>query len=193
MTGETLGPASEAGRPDGFPFVRRCGRVALIGVNSAVPTRPFHAGGLVGDGQLARLGRMLAALGREGLMRVVLIHHPPLPGLAAPAKALADAGALAEILGEHGAELVLHGHNHRFMLNTQQGPAGGIPVVGVPSASARSAHGREELARYHLLGFRDGEPIEFVARGLADTDGPVVELGRWRLGGEAAPHPHVRG
>ena len=60
----------------GFPFVRRRGPVALIGLCSGVPTAPFLATGWLAPRQLAALQAALVALGREGLFRVVLMHHP---------------------------------------------------------------------------------------------------------------------
>ena len=64
-----------------------------------------------------------------------MIHHPPLPGLASPRKALFDAGQLRDVLEAQGAELVLHGHNHEHMLNTLNSRFGTVHVLGVPSAS----------------------------------------------------------
>ena len=142
-----MGGAS--GEP-GFPFVKRCGNIALIGLSSAVPTPPFFATGRLGAAQRAALGETLAALRQNGFVRVVLIHHPPLPGLADRFRRLDDAPELAEVLAANGAELVLHGHNHRPMLNFVQGPAGPIPVVGAPSASASASH-HEPGAGYNLL------------------------------------------
>ena len=46
----------------------------------------------------------------------VLIHHPPLPGQAKRFRGLEDAAGLEAVLSRHGAELVMHGHNHRNML-----------------------------------------------------------------------------
>jgi hypothetical protein len=51
-------------------------------------------------------------------------------------KRLIDAPMLRALLAEHGAELVLHGHNHEQQLMWLDGPSGRIPAVGVPSASA---------------------------------------------------------
>ncbi len=99
----------------GFPFVRRFGRIALIGLNSAVPTRPLYANGRLGTEQRARLEDLLQRLGRDGALRVVLIHHPPFLGQASSKKALEDAAEHEAILRQFGAELVLHGHNHRSM------------------------------------------------------------------------------
>lgn len=174
-----------------FPWVRRIGTLALVGVNSAVPTRPLRAIGHVGEEQLARLASVLQALASEPVTRVVLIHHPALPGQASPAKALTDAPALTAVLERHGVELVLHGHNHRSMLAFRQGPAGEIAFVGVPSASLAIARHREDLARYHLYRLLPGDrwaPIEMIGRGLASPDGPVVEIERrWLVPDRARP------
>ena len=63
---------------DVFPTLRRRGPVALVGLSSGVPKPPLLATGTLGEAQIAAAERMLADLGREGLCRVVLIHHPPL-------------------------------------------------------------------------------------------------------------------
>ncbi len=59
-----------------FPFLRRRGSLALIGVSSAVPTPPLMATGWLGRPQLEALERILAALSNEKVFRVLLIHHP---------------------------------------------------------------------------------------------------------------------
>ena len=164
-----------------FPFVRRFGKLAIIALNSAVPTRPFYAIGRLGPEQLGRLGKILDRLGAEGMMRVVLIHHPPLPKLSKPRHDLEDAAALADVLARHGAELVLHGHEHREMLTWHPTANGRIPIVGVPSASLAMPYKNEPLARYNLyrlLPDANHRRIELIARGLAEPGGPVVELAR---------------
>ena len=181
-------PAGAAYSPSGldsFPFVRCFGAVALIGLNSAIPTRPFYAGGRLGTDQLRAAAKILETLGARGFRRIVLIHHPPLPGLASPKKALEDAAALADILKAQGADFVLHGHNHRRMITALNGPRELVRVIGVPSASLGRHHKGEDLARYHLFRFRrDGGPTEMVARGLREPHGAVVEIERltWQPG-----------
>jgi 3',5'-cyclic AMP phosphodiesterase CpdA len=118
-----------------FPFVRLRRTVALIGLNSGLPQKYHLAAGTVGAQQLRDLGHVLSLLGQQGFYRVVLIHHPPLPGLAVARKALTDAAALKAVLAESGCELVLHGHNHRGMLNWLDTKNGMCPVIGAPSAS----------------------------------------------------------
>jgi hypothetical protein len=113
----------------------------------------------------------------------VLIHHPPLPGQAKRYRGLEDAAALEAVLARHGAELVIHGHNHHNMLAWCATSAGGkVPVVGAPSAALAHPYKREPLARYNLYRIA-GPPwtIELVGRGLERPGGPVVELERRSL------------
>jgi 3',5'-cyclic AMP phosphodiesterase CpdA len=137
-----------------FPYLRRRGPVALIGVNSGVPSPAFFATGFVGARQIAALEDMLEDTRREGLARVVMIHHPPFDiGFQ---KRLNDFDALAAALRRHGAELVLHGHTHKGTTHHLDGPDRPIPVIGVPSASAR-ADGTAEPAAWNLVTI-DGGP-----------------------------------
>jgi len=131
-----------------FPFLRRRGPLALIGVSSAVPTPPLMATGWLGRNQLEALDRMLSGLSTAQLFRVLLIHHPLRSN--SPAKRLTDSGELCALLKRHGVELVLHGHDHVHSTIWIEGPNGAIPVIGVPSASAL-AHGRYPAAAYNLF------------------------------------------
>ena len=162
-----------------FPFVRRIGPLALIGLNSAVETPPFVASGRLGARQIEVAGELLDRLGDEGAIRVVLIHHPPLPGLAKARRGLEDAAMFARVLGKSGAELVLHGHNHRDMLNWHPGAFAHVPVIGAGSASAGKAYSSEDLARYNLFTFFQsdkGVRIRHAIRGLETPGGPVVKI-----------------
>lgn len=185
MSSDAAGAAYARPVERGFPFVRLIGRLALVGLVSAVPTRPFCAIGRLGPVQLDALGETLAALGRDGFTRLVIIHHPPLPGQADARRGLVDAPALEKILQTHGAELVIHGHNHLDMHATRAWLGGQIDVVGVASASVGRAYKHEPLARYNLIRIDpevDGGAIEIVSRGLQAPGGSVVETGRRKLG-----------
>lgn len=138
-----------------FPFLRIFGEVALIGLSTAVPTFPGMATGRLGSAQRARLDALLVQLGEAGFARVVLIHHPPLPGMARWERAMTDAVALQEVLAARGAELVLYGHNHRFRIARLEREGGAIPIVGAPAASL-AVPNPEKMARYNLLGVARG-------------------------------------
>jgi 3',5'-cyclic AMP phosphodiesterase CpdA len=151
-----------------FPFLRRRGPVALIGLSTALPTLPFMATGLVGPDQLTQFAGLLEQVGNEELFRVVLIHHPP-AGLRTRHKRLVDAAALVEVLKQRGTDLVLHGHDHLASLNWLEGPRGRIPVVGVPSCSEARDSQKRHPAAYNLYRI-EGTPgawrCEAISRGL---------------------------
>ncbi|MGD0331622.1 MAG: metallophosphoesterase [Xanthobacteraceae bacterium] len=164
-----------------FPFLRRRGEVALIALSSAVPTGPFMATGSLGAQQLTRFAAALEET--QNLFRVVLIHHPPKSPLRRYLRRLIDGAEFCRVLAANGAELVLHGHDHCHSLIWLDGPRRAIPVVGVPSASARAPHGGEHGAGYNLFRI-DGAPgawrCEMIAR-QRDADGNIRELKRHTL------------
>jgi len=163
-----------------FPFLRRRGPIALIGVSSAVPTPPLMATGWLGRSQLDALDRLLRRLSTEQLFRVLLIHHPLRSD--SRAKRLTDSGELRALLKQHGVQLILHGHDHIHSTMWIDGPGGAIPAIGVPSASAL-AHGRYPAAAYNLFAIeRDGDAwrCQQTVRGI-DAQLRVRQLSQTRL------------
>lgn len=163
-----------------FPFVRRRGPLALIGVTTAVPTPPLMATGWLGEAQCDALDRVLSKLSGEQVFRVLLIHHP----LRSDSwhKRLTDAEALLALLRRHGVELILHGHDHIHSTMWFDGPRGRIPAIGVPSASS-VAHGHIPAAAYNLFAVeRDGEQwrCEQIVRGFGKA-ASITELQRVQL------------
>lgn len=122
-----------------FPYLRRRGDVAIIGLSTAIPTAPFLATGRLGKAQLAELERLLKLAKDEHRFRAVLIHHPP-AGRHSPHEVLTDAKAFCAVIAREGAELVLHGHKHKAMMQKIAGPNGSVNVIGVPSASNPGAN-----------------------------------------------------
>ncbi len=134
---------------DRFPTLRIRGPLAVVGLCSALPTRLFDATGTLGDAQLERVERMLHRLSESDLCRVISIHHPITEGATHPRRWLRDAESLRGVIGRAGADLVVHGHNHRTLLAAIDGPDGSIPVVGVRSASDIGQR-PEHRAQYHV-------------------------------------------
>jgi 3',5'-cyclic AMP phosphodiesterase CpdA len=124
-----------------FPFVRRRGPIALVGVSSAIPTPPLFATGWVGPAQADALAEILAALGREKLFRVVMVHHSPVHGATGWYRRLVDARVFRAAIRRSGAELILHGHNHHTHVDKIDGPNGPVPVIGVAAASVLPTEG----------------------------------------------------
>ena len=168
-----------------FPQVRVRDGVALFNLCSAVPTAPHLATGRLGQAQLDRLDALLGDPAYRDAFRVLLIHHPPVPGAVARRKSLEDLDALRALLARHGADLVLHGHAHEAMVSTAPGPDGAmISVLGVPSASALGERGHP-AARWHGVEIdrqaHGGIEVRLVARGLDPRTGQTGELGRYVL------------
>lgn len=163
-----------------FPFLRRRGPLALIGLSSAVPTGPLMASGKLGNDQIARCAGLLDQCRAEDLFRVVLIHHPPTSKRSHHLRRLVDSAAFRDMLARHGAELVLHGHAHTHLVNYLEGPGRHVPVVGVPSAS-EVPPGEHDAAAYNLYRIsRTGQDwsCEVISRGFSRDGSGVAELRR---------------
>ena len=176
LKGETLDDAT-------YPFVRRVGELAVISCSSAIPTRPFLAVGRFEVTQAARLRRILKVMGEAGYFRTVLIHHPPNPELQHPSFGLKGHKLFRQVIAEHGAELILHGHTHRSSIHSIPGKDHEVPVVGVAAASAAQGGTLDDPARYNL--FR----IERAGDGWSCT---MREFGFQRLGSDIVMRLQMR-
>jgi len=187
MTGSASNDArreSPARSDADFPFVRRRGPLAIVGVSTACPMPPFHACGRAGQRQLDALRARLVELESDGMFRVVLIHHPPFEARGRRRDRLVDSAAFRAVIAEVGAELVLHGHTHRAGLGKLPTPSGAVPVIGVPSASAKVDHHGKGHGQYHLYCIeRDGNRwrVNVEVRGVVPTLERFVPEGRFLL------------
>lgn len=168
-----------------FPFVRRRGPLAIVGVNSARATAPFMATGHISARQLEMLELALRRMHREERFRVVLLHHPPAPDRTFRSQRLVEAEEFMAVIAKEGAELILHGHMHSGSLVYIDGKHGRVPVVGVPSAS--NPPGRTHPAAAFNLYRIGGEPGAFTCHmtsvGFTQPDAPAsLILDRQLLG-----------
>ena len=171
-----------------FPALRVRGPLALISVSSARPTPPFFATGRLGKAQLASLDELLLETGAQGLIRVLLIHHPPMRGVVGWRKRLTDGDAVCEVIRKRGVEIVLHGHAHRSAMNWIKTRYGSVPVIGVPSASGIGLKSGRR-AQYHLCRIFDGPQgwmLDVTVRGYDTGSEKFVVQGtqQFRLPGE---------
>ena len=145
----TSDPDTRDAAGGGFPFLRRRGPLAIVGLSTAFPSPPGFATGRLGADQLASLDGLLERLGKEHRCRVLLAHHCPIDAISRPRKRLIDAAQLRHCIARRGADLILHGHEHVFSFGQIAGRDGPVPVFGVRSASSAST--RVELtAQYHV-------------------------------------------
>jgi 3',5'-cyclic AMP phosphodiesterase CpdA len=130
---------------------------------------------------MTRFAQTLDDTRARGLARVVMIHHPPLLSGATAMRNMTDAREFEAVIAEHGAEVILHGHNHKrsiaHLRSDAAGTLGGrIPVIGVPSASSTSKAPRQRAA-YHLVRLeREGAAWRISARARGLMPGGV-EIG----------------
>jgi 3',5'-cyclic AMP phosphodiesterase CpdA len=163
-----------------FPYLRVRGKVALIGLSSAIPTAPFVASGKLGKRQLNELAARLEETRRSRLARIIMIHHPPHRSGSKAGRGLDDCGAFETVLMRYGAELVIHGHNHQRSVAYLDTASGRTPIVGVASASAMPGT-HHHRAAYHLFRIspnNGGWHIEGEARGLLPGSLEIGSLGR---------------
>jgi 3',5'-cyclic AMP phosphodiesterase CpdA len=174
-------PWTKADEPgaDTYPYLRVRGPVALVGLSSGVPTPFFIASGRLGQRQLATCEELLVETGRRGLVRIVMIHHPPMNRPTNMARGLADARDFEAMLRRAGAELVIHGHEHRLSVAWLKGNGRKVPVVGVASASMKRAltTNRAAYNLYEISGSGSDCRIEGRARGLLPGTNVVGDLG----------------
>jgi 3',5'-cyclic AMP phosphodiesterase CpdA len=161
---------------DIYPFARLRGEIALVCANSCVPTGDLGAWGRLGDAQLRRLEALLAAPEVRARFRVLVIHHPPVMHRPPENRNLCDRAKLVEVLARVGAELVLHGHDHRDEFAELAGPDGRrIPVVGAGSASYAGA--AERCSRYNIYQI-DGSRVDLVTYAHDSASGGFREFRR---------------
>jgi len=139
-------PWQQGNRLDGqaYPFVRTLGEYAFFCVNSSRANRLFwDASGGIGEPQLKRLRRLLAAPAYAGLRKVLVTHYPLMLADGSRERGyhgLHDAQRLAEAAQAGGIVLWLHGHRHHSYRHaaTESRPfaticAGSICQTGIAS------------------------------------------------------------
>lgn len=164
-----------------FPYLRRRGPIALIGLSSAVPTLPFFASGRIGSAQMDRFVVMMDELPRQQCFRIILLHHPP-AGKRPKLKELDDAEDFRGVIARLGAEMILSGHDHIAAVNEIPGLERPVPVVQVPSASAAPGDPRGGGAYnlYRIGGTPGRWTCEMETRGVT-AEGGVQTLAKKNL------------
>jgi len=165
-----------------FPFVRKRGPIAIVGLSTAVASGPVRATGKLGPEQLARLPGILSKLGGEGAFRIVSLHHPPQSEPKRKSQRLLDGKEFIAAIAQAGADLIIHGHDHIHQVSWIDGAGRRVPVVGVPSASA-APRGRWQPAGFNLYRI-DGAPGAWrceMASWSMTRNGETVETGRRML------------
>tara|TARA_B100001093_G_scaffold518668_1_gene604362 strand:- start:404 stop:1312 length:909 start_codon:yes stop_codon:yes gene_type:complete len=153
-----------------YPVVRLLDDVAIVGLNSAIPTPVFLANGRIGDAQLDRFSSVMTDEQLGDRFRLMLVHHPLLPEPKRrldSARRLYDAEGLIRTintLGEHGPDLVVHGHNHEF--KRMAVPGCETPIIQAASASRSGRKHRAEFNVYVI----EGRTLKSIERYIHQPD-----------------------
>lgn len=157
----------ESSERSGYPFVSSIAEgVVCIGLNTSVPTGVTGAWGVISDEQMRSLPHLLESHADQ--FRVLMIHHflqdkHGTPGL--PARGIRNRDELLQILEQHGAEVILHGHEHACYQYTVPGPSEPIPVLNSGPATFQSDKPNKQ-AGYQMLTIEGGELKSLVRYGL---------------------------
>ncbi|MEG8099217.1 metallophosphoesterase [Candidatus Liberibacter brunswickensis] len=120
-----------------FPYLRIRDNIALIGCSTAIATPPFTANGYFGQEQADDTSKLLRKAKKEGLFRVIMMHHPPILGTISVCNRMFGIKRFKKMIWDEGAELILHGHTHLNSLYWMNSYKKLIPVVGIASASQK--------------------------------------------------------
>ncbi len=164
--------------PGDFPSVHVQDGVTFFGLSSARPMPFWSAAGEIGQAQLARLDAALTSAS-SGL-RCVLLHHPPIAGIASRRKALRDAGTLGAMLERHGVELVLHGHLHS---NRESRLGARTRVLATAAASNTSARSPASFRVLEVRASPHGWTVQasLHVRDPASATVAVMQNERWQF------------
>lgn len=135
---------------DQFPYMKALGPVAIIGFSTSNATLPFRATGKFTNAQAVIGKKLLAKAKKDGLFRVILIHHPPYHNATHPMKKMIGIDRFQEMISESGAELILHGHTHLNTIQKIEVPNGSAKTVGISSAS-QTAGDKKPVAGFNLF------------------------------------------
>jgi 3',5'-cyclic AMP phosphodiesterase CpdA len=160
--------------PNGaYPVLKHVDGISIIAASSAAPSPWWAASGTLGAGQRQRLRHML--LRENGYLRILALHHPPLPDMTTARKALTDAAELREIFESNAPQITLHGHLHRNQ--TVNAPHGPIyctaPASSVQTSRPASYRVIQATARH------DEWHIDMTLKSLVGGQIKVTESSHW--------------
>ena len=144
-----------------YPYVKLLDGVAIIGLSSSVPTPPPLATGRVSDRQLEGLIELLRHREVRSRFKLVLVHHPlglRRATLLRRLRRLSNAGALRRILMDEGADLLLHGHNHRSTFHRLEREGGSPLFVCEAGSTSYAGQGKPgHSGRFNLYTIDEGQ------------------------------------
>ena len=128
----------------GYPFCKLMGDVALIGLNSGIPTPWFFATGKVREDELESTEALLDDPEVRKRFTIVMVHHHLVPfehSRIEYTRRMVNADRVLELMRQKCVDLVIHGHNHHFATIE-------IPHLGGPGTLRICEAGSTSLSEY---------------------------------------------
>lgn len=145
----------------GYPFCHMLhDSVALIGLNSAIPTPYFISGGRVDERELRALLQILEDDRLKNRFVVVMVHHHLLPfphSRSEIPRRMANAPELLNILRKKDVGLAIHGHNHYFQTHTlpHLHGMGDLVISEAGSTSVTHIHNPMKAGKFNVINIED--------------------------------------
>lgn len=155
-----------------YPWVAELDELTLVGLNSAVPTRPFDAWGVVSGAQIDALRAAAERLAHRGKPIVFAVHHHigRAPNKKNDAtRNLRNSDEVLALARALGVALIVHGHNHFLDIRDVDG----VRVFAASSGISNQAgvhRSAGQVAIHHITA--DGAASHEVAFWSGDTFGP---------------------
>jgi 3',5'-cyclic AMP phosphodiesterase CpdA len=142
---------------DVYPYVKEIGELKLIGINSATRTIPPLSYGTLGEGQLERVEKILAAPDSSSHLTCLLCHHAlhRRDLVTEMSSGLLHRDRLLALIDKYKVDLVLYGHDHRGREWRREQEGHSTLMVCCGSAT-RLVEEPELLARYRIITLEDG-------------------------------------
>jgi 3',5'-cyclic AMP phosphodiesterase CpdA len=145
-----------------YPFCKLFDEVALVGMNSGMPSPWFFATGRVRADELRSVEALLDDPEVRKRFTVVMIHHHLVPfehSRIEYTRRLVNAEEVLRVMREKCVDLVIHGHNHHFA--TIEIPhLGGPGTLRICEAGSTSLHEYDDPkfgGKYNIYHIDDGE------------------------------------
>lgn len=162
-----------------YPFVVRCGPVAVVCFDSGIPTPPMLAYGRVDDAQLARAAKLIQAEKAAGRAIVFAVHHH---ATRAPhrryewPRGMHNVANFRRLAARADATLVMHGHNHYLHRRRMRG-AESVCICGLSSSTTGRTEPPERVGQ---AGLYEVGASGLERAGVASWDGRRVLFGEWQ-------------
>ena len=146
-----------------FPFLKIIDRIAIIGFSTAIQSPPFMCWGKISKEQIELFDQLLDSIDQNDYFKIIMLHHPLHQFGWMNMKGLLNKDNIVDKILNRGANLIIHGHLHREVINFIEYNKTSIPCIGAPSSS-RIIDGALSYLQYHIRKIDDTWTLKVYRR-----------------------------